>query len=92
VAFDKRGVFLFVALETSREVAVINAHAGVEMFRVDVGRAPQGLAVSSDGTRLYVSNFMDRTVTAFDINPLVVNGTPFDAPLATGSTVATESL
>ena len=53
---------LFVALETSREVAVVDAHNGWEFFRFGVGRAPQGLAVSADGRRLYVSNFMDRTV------------------------------
>ena len=33
-----------------------------EMFRIDVGRAPQGLALSADGRTLYVNNFMDRTV------------------------------
>ena len=31
-----------------------------EIFRINVGRAPQALAVSADGYRLYVSNFMDR--------------------------------
>ena len=60
-AFDPRGVYLFVALETSREVAVVDAHRRSELFRIDVGRAPQGLAVSADGSTLYVSNFMDRT-------------------------------
>ena len=59
-AFDRYGVFMFVALETSREVAVVNAHDSDEFFRINVGRAPQGVAVSADGYRLYVSNFMDR--------------------------------
>src|SRR5690606_37499270 len=59
-AYDPFGIYLFVALETSREVAVVDAHGGHEMFRFDVGRAPQGLAVSPDGSRLYVNNFMDR--------------------------------
>ncbi len=41
-AFDRYGVFMFVALETSREVAVVNAHDFAEFFRINVGRAPQG--------------------------------------------------
>ena len=63
------GVYLFVALETSREVAVVDAHGRRELFRFDVGRAPQGLALSADGQRLYVNNFMDRTVGVFDLAP-----------------------
>ncbi len=91
-AFDPTGVFLFAALETSREVAVVDAHNGAELFRFGVGRAPQGLAVSPDGTRLYVSNFMDRTVEARDLTKLREQGL-FQAPVvATAGTVAVEKL
>ena len=74
VAFDPRGVYMFVALETSREVAVVDAHGQWEIFRFDVGRAPQGLALSPDGSRLFVNNFMDRTVGVFDLAPLLQTG------------------
>jgi len=90
--FDKYGVYLFVALETSREVAVIDAHGKFQVFRLDVGRAPQGLVVSPDGSKLYVNNFMDRSVSVFDLTNLVNNG-QWNAPLlATLSAVATEKL
>ena len=79
-AFDRYGVFMFVALETSREVAVIDAHDHVEFFRIKVGRAPQALAVSADGYRLYVSNFMDRTVGVYDLSALINQG-QWTAPL-----------
>ena len=72
--FDQRGIYLFVALETSREVAVVSAHGRHELFRFDVGRAPQALALSADGQRLYVNNFMDRTVGVFDLAPLLEHG------------------
>jgi YVTN family beta-propeller protein len=72
--FDPYGVFLFVALETSREIAVVDAHAGAELLRIDAGRAPQGLALSDDGTTLYVNNFMDRTLGAYDLRPLLMQG------------------
>jgi len=91
-AFDRYGVFLFVALETSREVAVIDAHNHVEFFRIQVGRAPQALAVSDDGLTLYVSNFMDRTVGVYDVSALVNQG-QWSAPLvATLNPVGTEKL
>jgi mono/diheme cytochrome c family protein len=91
-AFDRYGVILFVALETSREVAVVDAHNHEEFFRISVGRAPQGLAVSPDGLRLYVHNFMDRTVGVYDLTALVNEG-QWDVPLLeTLQTVATESL
>ena len=40
----------------------VDAHGRWEVFRFDVGRAPQGLVVSPDGSKLFVNNFMDRTV------------------------------
>ena len=90
--FDAKGIYLFVALETSREVAVISAHGRYQLFRFDVGRAPQALALSADGQRLYVSNFMDRTVGVFDLAPLLSGSTINVPALATLSTVATEKL
>jgi YVTN family beta-propeller protein len=77
---DLNGIYLFVALETTRQVAVVDAYDGREIFRFAVGRAPQGLALSADGRRLYVSNFMDRSVGVFDLSTLVDEGIA-DVPL-----------
>ncbi len=91
-AFHGSGAYLFVALETSRQVAVIDAYGKREVLRFDAGRAPQGIAVSSDGLRLFVSNFMDRSVSVFDLTRLVRFG-EYDVPLAaTLSSVASERL
>lgn len=91
-AFDPLGVYLFVALETSREVAVIDAHSRNEMMRIDVGRAPQGLLVSPDRRTLYVHNFMDRSVSVLDLSPLVQQGLADATPVATLPTVTVEKL
>ena len=91
VAFDKYGVYMFVALETSREVEVVDAHGRWEIFRFNVGRAPQALAVSPDGLTLYVNNFMDRTVGVFDLSRLVNLGETNVPLLATLQAVTTES-
>ncbi len=92
VAFDARGVLLFVALETSREVAILDAHSRRQIMRIEVGRAPQGLAVAADNGTLYVSNFMDRTVSAYDLRPLVNEGSLSVPLLGDMATVATEKL
>lgn len=90
--FDPLGVFLFVALETSREVAVLDAHRRYELFRFRVGRAPDGLALSPDGGTLYVNNFMDRTVGIFDLSPLLSGGELRVQPVATPAVVGVERL
>ncbi len=90
--FDPNGIYLFVALETSREVAVVDAHGRREVMRFDVGRAPQGLAMSADGSTLFVSNFMDRSVGVFDLRPLRTQGLASVPAIATLNSVATERL
>jgi YVTN family beta-propeller protein len=90
--FDPNGIYLFVALETSREVAVVDAHGRREVMRFDVGRAPQGLAVSPDGATLFVNNFMDRSVGVFDLRPLRNQGLASVPLLATLNAVAAEKL
>lgn len=90
--FDPLGVVLFVALETSREVAVIDAHRRRELFRFEVGRTPQGLALSTDGLTLYVNNFMDRTLGVFDLRPMFGQGQLKADPIATSPAVETEKL
>jgi YVTN family beta-propeller protein len=92
VAYDPRGSLLFVALETSREVAVVDAHSGTQRMRFDTGRAPQGLVLSADGNTLFVNNFMDRSVTAHDLRPLLVQGLQQVPLLATLSALSSEKL
>ena len=91
-AFGPFGIHLFTALEGNREVAVTDVFSGVEILRFDVGRAPQGLAVSADGTRLYVQNFMDRSVSVHDVSGLLHSGSIEALPIATVPTVTSEAL
>ena len=90
--FDPYGNYLFVALETSREVAVVDTQGYYEIFRFTAGRAPQGLAISADGRRLYVNNFMDRSVDVFDLTRLLGQGESNVPRIATLNAVATETL
>jgi large repetitive protein len=90
--FHPSGAFVFVALETSRQVAILDAQGRRELFRIEAGRAPQGLTLSSDGRRLFVSNFMDRSVGMFDLAPLLDYGEYRTVQMATLNTVRTERL
>ncbi len=89
--YDAYGIYLFTALEGNRQVAVSNTLTGSEILRLDVGLAPQGLALSVDGRILAVHNFMDRSVQFFDIHALVENGN-LEVPSLRVSSVAQEVL
>ena len=90
--FGPYGLHLFTALEGNRQVAISLPETDAEIARFNVGRAPQGLALSPDGLTLAVYNFMDRTVEFIDVTAVVENGQTTVASLATVSTVANEAL
>jgi hypothetical protein len=92
IAYDRFGIYMFVALEASREIAVVDAHGGWEMFRFNAGRAPQGLAISTDGRTLYVNNALERTLGAFDLSRLLDQGNAEVVALASIPTIAAEKL
>jgi YVTN family beta-propeller protein len=91
-AFHGSGAYLFVTLETSREVAVVDAINGRELFRIDVGLAPQDLVAAADGKTLYVHNFMDRSVSVINLSPLVLLGELRATLTATTPTVGIDKL
>jgi len=91
-ALSGEGRYLFVALETAREVAVYDTQLGFQLMRVAVGRAPQGVAFGSNGRTLYVHNFMDRTLQHFDVTNLVALGAAQAPLLGTVTTVAAEQM
>src|SRR5258705_11085918 len=70
-AVSGEGRYLFVRLGPSREVAVYDTQQGFQLTRLAVGRAPQGVAFSSNGRTLYVHNFMERKLSRFVVMNLV---------------------
>ena len=84
--------YLFVALETSRELAVYDTQSGFELMRLSTGRAPQGVALSSDGSRVYVHNFMDRSLSRFDVTSMLQTHLPSATALPSVNVVASDAL
>ncbi|MCB1276944.1 PA14 domain-containing protein [Prosthecobacter sp.] len=91
-AFDPAGMYLFTALEGSREVAVVDSWGRRELLRFDAGRAPQGVVTSPDGRTLYVHNFMDRSVTVHDVGAIIDGAETTPALTATLNCIASEKL
>lgn len=90
--YSQFGMYMFTTLEGNRQVVVSDAYTGTKLFHFDVGRAPQGLAISADGKTLYTHNFMDRSVSVHDISQLVEQGIKGVSLSATYNSVANEVL
>ena len=70
VAFSARGDLLFAAIQGSNTVDVIDAYGGTEVAGMPTGLAPQGLTLDDQG-RLYVQNFLSRSLSIFDVAALL---------------------
>ena len=91
-AIDPFGVSVFTALEGNRQVAVSDVNTATEIARLEVGHAPRSLLLSADGKRLYVHNYMDRTLDVFDVEAMVQQGAITADKLATVPLVSNEQL
>jgi DNA-binding beta-propeller fold protein YncE len=71
VVFSPEGDFGFVATLASNTVDVFDAWSGEPITSmVDVGMAPMGLAISPEGHRLFVHNYMSRDVSVYDVSDM----------------------
>ncbi|MDO4232508.1 MAG: cytochrome c peroxidase [Lautropia sp.] len=91
-AYTPDGKYMLVALETSREVAIINASTGAELGRYTIGLAPQGVAISADGKLGAISNALSRTVSFMDLSPLANDIAPRVRPVSVPAFTSPEKL
>jgi len=91
-AIDPFGVSVFTALEGNRQVSVSDVNTATEITRLEVGHAPRSLLISADGKRLYVHNYMDRTLDVFNVEAMVQQGAITADKLATVPLVGNEQL
>ncbi len=68
--FSRLGDLVFIAVQGGNIINVIDAYSGQQIAGLKTGMAPQGLALSADGW-LFVQNFTSRTLSVFDVNPLL---------------------
>jgi cytochrome c peroxidase len=66
--------------------------SGFQLMRLATGRAPQSVALSTDGSIAYVHNFMDRTISRFDLTQMLQTHLPASNPLPPIAVVSVESM
>jgi cytochrome c peroxidase len=94
VDFSPAGDLAFVAYQGNNEVRVFNAYTNATVTALSLGTelTPQDLVVTPDGSRLYVMNFMTRSLSAFDVAELIQGTSSTAAQLGVVDTVQTELL
>ncbi|MEM7799877.1 MAG: galactose oxidase-like domain-containing protein, partial [Chloroflexota bacterium] len=90
-AIDRFGEYLFVVMEGSREIRVVDNYSGQRITSIPVGFAPQSISLTDDRSRLMVHNFLDRTVGIFDLTTNTNSGIEATLQL-TYTTVTTDTL
>jgi PKD repeat protein len=98
IAFSPLGDYAFIALQGNNQIGVVDYlefmradSAKGLMTRLGTGLAPQGLVQDPASGRLFVHDFMGRTVTALELNPLFVAGN-LNVPSSAVASVAAETL
>lgn len=73
VEFSPYGNIAFIALQGNGRITMINTEGNTRLGILETnGIAPQGLVFNSDGTKLYVHNFLTRNITVFDTRDIIL--------------------
>ncbi len=93
VCFSPLGDYAFVATQGTNTIDVFDAYSLDLVTSIEkAGRAPIGMALTHDGTKLFVNGFMSRSVLAYNVGG-IIRGTNYHAQrLAEIPTVAQEKL
>jgi YVTN family beta-propeller protein len=85
------GDLLFIAVQGNNRIDVRNAYTGRAVGSFSVDRAPEGVVLDANGI-LYVQNFLGRTMSILDVNPILKGLDATASTLATVALVGTEHL
>jgi DNA-binding beta-propeller fold protein YncE/fibronectin type 3 domain-containing protein/cytochrome c551/c552 len=93
VVFSPYGNLAFIALQGNNKIQIRDVQSNAFIANIeDTGLAPQGLIFNNDGSKLFVQNFMSRTVRVYNTEGIVL-GHDLNAPvLTTINTVTSELL
>lgn len=69
--FDRTGSYLFVVMEGTQEVRIVDPFSQNDIGTITVGNAPRNITVSPDNRTLFVHNYLDRSVSLIDISRLI---------------------
>ncbi|MGB0372173.1 MAG: Ig-like domain-containing protein [Opitutales bacterium] len=92
LTFSSRGDYIFVAMQGNNHIRVINTVLDAEVLELETDLAPQGLIFDEATNRLFVKNFMGRTITVHELNQAMTTGDFTNTTPQDISTVANEVL
>lgn len=91
--FSRYGNLVFVVAQGNNKVEVINAYTNARVGKItDTGLAPQGLVLNESGSRLFVHNFLSRSVRVYDVMDIILSNAFEPKHLVDISTVSDEHL
>ena len=92
VIFSPVGDIFFVATQGSDRVEVYDTNTQAFLGGLNTGSSPQGLSFNNDASKLYVHNFLSRSVSVFDTSGFIHGTTNSAEMLAEVITVTNETL
>ncbi|MFK7994576.1 MAG: FG-GAP-like repeat-containing protein, partial [Granulosicoccus sp.] len=92
VTYGPTGSYRYVIHEASRSFEVMDVYDNSVVFRTTAEFAPRSIVVSPAGDRVYIHNYMSRSVSIFDITQITANQSNEATLLATVSVVSNEQL
>jgi len=91
--YAPNGDYLFVAQMEGNRIAIVDAYSRAIRGEIaDVGKAPHGLYLDATRKRLFVNNFLGRSVTVHDVARVLTSETAAATLLQTVPTVALETM
>ena len=90
-SFSPVGDLVFITLPGNNEVAVRNAYNSGAVATITTQKTPNATVIDAATGRLYVHNFMSRSVSAYDVNDLLNGGNSYTL-LGHTPVVTTEAL
>jgi YVTN family beta-propeller protein len=74
VEFSPYGNIAFVALQGNNKITMLETATNSRLGILDsAGLAPQGMVFNADGSRLFVHNFMSRSITVFNTENIILS-------------------
>ncbi|MCR6637553.1 MAG: T9SS type A sorting domain-containing protein [Sporocytophaga sp.] len=93
VEFSPYGNIAFIALQGNNKITMVDVATNSRLGLLDTtGLAPQGLVFNKDGSRLFVHNFMSRSITVFNTENIVLSNNFNPVVIANIPTVTKDSL
>ena len=92
VLFSPLGDIFFVSTQGSQLVEVFDVRTGILLSSAATGHAPQGMALDPSTRRLFVHNYLSRSISVYDVSTVLDATSNTMGPLAEIPTTAAESL